>query len=300
MNYRHAFHAGNFADIWKHVLLLYLLTHLKQKKDKPFRVIDTHAGAGLYRLTSEAAQRTGEWRAGVGRLFPADVAHGESLPPVLASLRASVEAVSGPVAGADMPTVYPGSPVLAALHLRSGDTLIANETEPDVRKRLDASLAGRCAHKVTALDGYTALRALLPPPERRGLVLVDPPFEAPGELVRMTDGLAEALVRFPQGHYLLWYPIKDLKPVQRFQRVIGDLAAAARVETTLAIDLHLRPPRHPDLLNGCGVVLVNAPYDPQAALPPLMRRTAALLAGAGGPDTPQPHAQIVRLPAARR
>jgi 23S rRNA (adenine2030-N6)-methyltransferase len=269
MNYRHAYHAGNFADVLKHVVLLRCLDHLKAK-DKPFRVIDTHAGAGRYRLDGAQAGKTGEWQAGVGRFMGETT---EPLPARAAALLAPyLDALAAANDGGALKT-YPGSPLLIQAALRAGDVLVANELHPEDAAELRASLGRDKAVKVSEMDGYGALKALLPPKERRGLVLIDPPFEAPGEFVRMTEALGEALARFATGIYVLWYPIKDEKPVVRFHRGISEACAQAGVPAPLIVELLLRPARNPLLLNGCGLAIVNPPFrltEDLAALLPLL------------------------------
>jgi 23S rRNA (adenine2030-N6)-methyltransferase len=256
MNYRHAYHAGNFADVLKHIVFTRCLAHLC-RKDAPFRVIDTHAGAGVTRLDQRESAATGEWHGGIGRLLgpdalPLPAAVGDVLAPYLDAVRS--ENPAGPV------STYPGSPVLARNMLRAGDKLIVNELHPEDGAALRRLLNYDKACKVLSEDGYQLLKSALPPPERRGLILIDPPFEEPGELVRMTNALAEGLARFATGTYLLWYPIKDEKHVARFHRGVSEVAATARIEPPLKIELLLRPARNPLLLNGCGLVVVNPPY----------------------------------------
>ena len=270
MNYRHAYHAGNFADVLKHAVLALCLEHLK-KKPSPFRVVDTHAGAGLYQLDARETEATGEWRDGIGRLFGATDRVFGALKPYLDE----VARVNGG-AGSAL-TSYPGSPVLTAGLLRAGDTLIANELQPDDNKRLAKSFASDRQVKVMALDGWIALKSTLPPPEKRGLVLIDPPFEQPGEFQRLAEGLKNGLDRFRSGIYVLWYPIKDPKPVQRFQRTIAEVAGRAGIETALALDLLVRAPRHPEVLNGCGVLVINPPHTLERDIAPLGPALARLL-----------------------
>lgn len=262
MNYRHAYHAGNFADVVKHIVLVLCLEHLK-KKSAAFRVIDTHAGTGRYRLGAAEAAKTGEWQAGIARVLAridhAPAAVQSTLAPYLALVRRELDA-DGRL------SAYPGSPAIAAASLRKGDMLIANELHPEDHARLQDLFDRDKQVKVMALDGWTALKAVLPPPERRGLVLIDPPFEEPGELIRLTEGLEAGLQRFKTGLYLLWHPIKDPKPVDRFRREIGAVTARHEIETTLAVELLLRAPRHPDVLSGCGLIVVNAPYTLEAQL----------------------------------
>ena len=255
MNYRHVYHAGNFADVLKHVVLALVIERLKQK-DTPFRVIDTHAGVGFYALNHGPADKTGEWRNGIGRLcgaaarpLPTEVA--AILAPYLDLIGAENEA-----AGAGQITRYPGSPLIARRLMRRGDQLVVNELHADDRTRLAELFARDGQVKVLGLDGWIALKSLLPPKERRGVVLIDPPFEEPGELIRITEGLAEAVRRFETGTYLLWYPIKDPKSVARFHRAIAE----ACPRDCLIAELMLRAPRHPEKLNGCGLVIVNPPW----------------------------------------
>lgn len=280
MNYRHAYHAGNFADVLKHIVLVQCLLHLK-KKDAPFRVIDTHAGTGRYKLDGPETARTGEWRDGIARVF-------ESAPAAHARARAMLQPyldlVAAENAGATPLALYPGSPRLSAALLRRGDALYANELHPEDYKRLAKTFDDDRQVKVMNLDGWTALKSLLPPHERRGLVLVDPPFEQPGELHRMTDGLGHALDRFKSGIYLLWYPIKDPKPVQRFRRGVAETARAAGVETVLDVELLLRAPRNPDLLNGCGLIVVNPPHTLQADLNTILPTLAGWFAAGPGAE----------------
>ena len=270
MNYRHAYHAGNFADVLKHAVLALVIEHLK-RKEAPFRVIDTHAGAGRYQLTSVEAAKTGEWRDGIGRLLDKDA---KPLPAEVARrLQPYLDAVRSGSAGAI--ASYPGSPCLALNLMRRQDRLIANELHEEERARLEAVVGRDARAKVMALDGWVALKSLLPPKERRGVVLIDPPFEEERELERLTAGLEEAIARFATGTYLAWYPIKDEKPVERFRKAI---AAMALPKPPLYAELLIRPPRDPDILNGCGLVVVNGPYtledDLRVVLPELSRRLA--------------------------
>ena len=271
MNYRHAYHAGNFADVLKHAVLALVIEHLK-RKEAPFRVIDTHAGAGRYALTSAEAAKTGEWRDGIGRLLGADA---RPLPGEVARrLRPYLDAVRAESAGAAIAS-YPGSPCLALRLMRAQDRLIANELHEEDRAHLERAIGRDLRAKVLALDGWLALKALLPPRERRGVVLIDPPFEEEGELERLANGLAEAIGRFATGAYLAWYPIKDPKPIARFHHA---LTAMALPKPPLFAELLIRRPVDPDVLNGCGLVIVNGPYtledDLRIVLPELSRRLA--------------------------
>jgi 23S rRNA (adenine2030-N6)-methyltransferase len=249
MNYRHAFHAGNFADVLKHILIARILTHLREKT-APFRVIDTHAGDGLYDLSSEEASRTGEWRDGIGRLvrasLPADAA--ELAAPYFAVLRACNRP-------GDL-RYYPGSPVLARHLLRSQDRLVACELEPRAVAALSRHLRGSAAAKPVNIDGWVALNAYVPPKERRGLAIVDPPFEQPDDLTRLADGVTAAYRKWPTGIYLMWYPVKDHDGPDRF---IGRLRRAA-LANCLRITFAVGSPAQAGGLNACGIVVVNPPW----------------------------------------
>ncbi|MEQ1713583.1 MAG: 23S rRNA (adenine(2030)-N(6))-methyltransferase RlmJ, partial [Hyphomicrobium sp.] len=250
MNYRHVYHAGNFADVMKHAILALAIEHLKLKP-APFRIIDTHAGAGHTALDGDAASRTGEWRDGVGRLLssrlPPDAA--VILEPYLAAIRAA----NG---GAAELSNYPGSPQIARSLMRRGDSLVANELHPADHAELARHFAGDPQTKVLGLDGWTALKSLLPPKERRGIVLVDPPFEEPGEFHRLADSLRDAVRRFETGIYLLWYPVKDHKRTRSFLARLSEIG----LPKLAVAELLIRKPVNPDLFNGCGLVIVNPPY----------------------------------------
>jgi len=259
MNYRHAYHAGNFADCVKHALLVWLLRALA-RKGTPFAVLDTHAGRGRYDLAAPEAARTGEWRAGIGRLLDdpppalADyVALVQSLDPAAPSFAAP--AATAPTASAPL-AHYPGSPLLCRALLRPQDRLMLNELHPEEHAALARLFARDRQTHLHRRDGYECLRALLPPPERRGLVLIDPPFEQPDEFARAAAGLAAGHARFGHGLFMLWYPIKHRTPVRAFHAAVQ----ASGIRDVLAAELALREPTDPARLNGCGVLLVNPPY----------------------------------------
>jgi len=252
MNYRHAYHAGNFADVVKHVLLSLVITHLK-RKDTPFRVIDTHAGIGCYDLEGIEAGKTGEFRDGVGRLLA-----GPPLPEAFADYLTALRAVNP-----DWPTLrfYPGSPCIARALIRPVDALALVELHPEDARQLKQEFAGDPQVGVHAQDAYVALKALLPPKERRGLVLIDPPFEVKDEFQRLAKGLSHALDRWPTGIYALWYPIKDPAPVERF---LAELAGLGR--PCLAAELYRYLPDNPERLNGTGLAVLNPPWKLDEAL----------------------------------
>ncbi|MFZ0847926.1 MAG: 23S rRNA (adenine(2030)-N(6))-methyltransferase RlmJ [Hyphomicrobiaceae bacterium] len=253
MNYRHAYHAGNFADVVKHAVFALAIDYLK-RKPAAFRIIDTHAGRGRYQLDAAEAAKTQEWRAGIGRLLGPD---GKALPPPVAPLlEVYLDAVRAENAAGELAR-YPGSPALALRLMRAQDTLVANEMHPEEHAALQAGLGGGCRGvKLLRLDGWMALRALLPPPERRGVILIDPPFEEDGDLVRLGEALGEGLRRFGTGIFMAWYPIKDARTTARLNRAVARAAAAK----LLSVELLIRQPRNRDLLNGCGLLIANPPF----------------------------------------
>jgi 23S rRNA (adenine2030-N6)-methyltransferase len=268
MNYRHAFHAGNFADVVKHATLARIVRYLKEKP-AAFRVIDTHAGAGLYDLGGPEASRTGEWREGIGRLLDAPLA-----PALRALLAPYLDAVASfnPAGLA----VYPGSPALVRAWLRTQDRMIACEREPGAARALTAQMRADTRIKTVAIDGYTALNAYVPPKERRGLVLVDPPFEQADEFDRLGDALAAAHRKWPTGIYLLWYPIKDARATLTFSRRLARLG----IPRILRAELERGGARDPLRLAGSGLILVNPPWRLEAELTVLLPGLAQAL-GAG-------------------
>ncbi|MEZ5854427.1 MAG: 23S rRNA (adenine(2030)-N(6))-methyltransferase RlmJ [Hyphomicrobiaceae bacterium] len=253
MNYRHAFHAGNFADVLKHAVLALVIEHLKLKP-KPFRVIDTHAGIGRYRLDGPEALRTSEWRDGIGRLIgpaaaplPADVA--ALLAPYLETIRKLNP--DGDLA------IYPGSPLLALSLMRADDRLVAAELHPEDSAEL-ARLIGRDPRaRIFERDGWQVLKASLPPRERRGIVLIDPPYEVAGESARLAQALREGLKRFATGTYLLWFPLKDRGALGELQQAIASIA----IERVLWVELAVGAPKDkPGALSGSGLAILNPPY----------------------------------------
>lgn len=249
MNYRHIYHAGNFADVLKHAVLARLIVYLQQK-DKAFRVLDTHAGIGLYDFSAEEAQKTGEWRDGIGRLMEADLPEG--VAALLAPYLDAVHALNpkGPI------TLYPGSPKLARMLFRPQDRLSAMDLHPDDSRALARLFEGDYQVRVTELDGWLALGAHLPPKEKRGIVLVDPPFEEAGEYERLVDGLAKAYRRFATGTYCLWYPIKKGAPVAEFHEALK----ALDIPKMLCAELSVRSDRETTGLSGSGLIIVNPPF----------------------------------------
>jgi len=248
VNYRHAYHAGNFADCMKHAVLVWLLRKLAQK-EKPFAVLDTHAGTGFYNLAGEEASRTGEWREGIGRLL-------EETPTALTDYVGLVRSLG----------LYPGSPAITRALMRPGDRLICCELHPEDVRALRRRFGRDAAVSVHHRDGYEALGALLPPPERRGLVLIDPPYEVPDEFDRVVAGLVTANRRFPAGILMAWYPIKGRAPVRAFHTALQ----ASGIKDVLAAELFLREPVDAARLNGCGLIVVNPPFRFETEIGPIL------------------------------
>ena len=273
MNYRHAFHAGNHADVLKHVVLLALCDALTAKPAACF-ALDTHGGRGLYRLDGESAQKTGEALDGIARLM-AEAPREPAIQRYLAAVRAC-RLEHGVHA-------YPGSPWLLAHALREQDRIAACELMPEEAAALAANFAHDPRVAVHQRDGYAAVKALLPPKHgdtryARGLVLIDPPYEAQlDEFDAALAAIREALVRWPQGMVALWYPVKQRRVLQGFYR----RAAALEARSALLLELLVRPDDSPLRMNGSGMLLLNAPWQFDAAMRPALAALAASLGEAG-------------------
>ncbi|MDB5561802.1 MAG: rRNA ((2030)-N(6))-methyltransferase RlmJ [Hyphomicrobiales bacterium] len=270
MNYRHAFHAGNFADVFKHIVLVRIVEYLK-RKPAAFRVIDTHAGIGRYDLAGSEAASTEDWLDGIKRLLDAELPE-----PAAALAKPYVDIVraENPDGGLSR---YPGSPLITRHLLRKQDRLFALELHPDDAETLANQFAGDFQTRVIHLDGWLALGSQLPPKEKRGLVLIDPPFEEPGEFERLVEGLAKAHRKFATGLYALWYPLKDQRERDAF---IGALQATG-IPKILRAELMVRAPAHPARLFGSGMILVNPPFALESELQILLPALAKVL-GDGG------------------
>ncbi|MGO4869633.1 MAG: 23S rRNA (adenine(2030)-N(6))-methyltransferase RlmJ [Roseiarcus sp.] len=253
MNYRHSFHAGNFADVFKHAILARLLVYLT-RKEAPLRFIDTHAGAGRYDLASEAARRSPEWRDGVARLLKA-----RPPAPVAALLAPYLQAI-GPFDADGRPASYPGSPALAQALLRPQDRIALCEAHPEERERLVAALGRDSRLSIVGTDGYVALNAYIPPKERRGVVLIDPPYEEPDESERVEAALARALAKWPRGTYALWRPIKTPLEDARFLNAIGALGAPGVLRLELDVGAVAPSAHSPSPLSRTGLLIVNPPF----------------------------------------
>ncbi len=252
MNYRHAYHAGNAADCLKHATLVWILRALA-RKPKPFFVLDTHAGTGRYDLDDIPARRTGEAARGIFRLY-------DDPPPALADYIAVIHETG----------LYPGSPAIIAALLRPADRAIACELHPEDAAELRQNFRAHPQIATHQRDGYEAINAFLPPPERRGLTLIDPPYEAPDEYDRLLAGIAAAHRRFPPGIILAWYPIKHRAPVRALHAAIQ----SAGLRDVVTAELFLREPLDAARLNGSGLLVVNPPFRFEVEMEPIL---AALL-----------------------
>ena len=250
MNYRHAYHAGNAADCVKHAVLVWLL-HAMRRKEKPFFVLDTHAGIGRYDLDAAPAVRTAEARRGIVRLL-------DDPPPVLVGYVDLVRAIG----------LYPGSPAIIRALLRPGDRAVLCELHPEDHATLRRNFGREPAMAVHLRDGYEAIGAFLPPPERRGLILIDPPYEAADEFSRLEAALRLAQARFAGGVLLAWYPIKHRAPVRAFHDAVR---ASGLLRDVVAAEFFLREPIDAARLNGCGLLVVNPPFRFEAEIPPMLQ-----------------------------
>src|SRR6185437_12843067 len=286
MNYRHGFHAGNFADVIKHIVLVRIITYL-QDKPGAFRIIDTHAGAGLYDLTSDEARRGGEWLTGIARLMQARLS--ETVLPLVAPYLDIVRAFNPP---RDL-EAYPGSPLIARALLRPQDRLTACEVEPKARRRLIDALRRDTQARVVDLNGWMALPAFVPPNERRGLVLIDPPYEQKDEFERMAESFAQAFAKWPTGSYLLWYPVKSRRATDNLTRQVAEVTAGgAQPGRCLRVEFSVAPQAAETGLTSAGLLIVNPPWklldELKAILPELEKPLGQGGAGRFRLETPKP------------
>lgn len=271
MNYSHAFHAGNAADVLKHAVLARCLVHLGAKP-APLFALDTHAGRGVYDLSAEEAQRTGEWREGIGRVLDAPLP-----PPVQGLLAPWLDVVAEGWGQA----LYPGSPRLVQRVLqnlgRLDDRLVLVERHPEVARALLDAVRHDPRVGVREADAWAALPGLLPPRERRGLVLIDPPYESPREFAAIRDALGIALRRWATGTYLVWYPVKARREVEHFVRAVAGQAWPK----LLRVEIGLHRIERVDRLNGSGVLVANPPWRLDEELHVILRALAPVLAREG-------------------
>lgn len=265
LSYRHGFHAGNFADVLKHVVLTHLLLDLT-RKPAPLCYLETHAGAGRYDLASDQAQKTGEFRDGIGRLWLAG-----GLPPGLAPYLEAVRALNPDGAL----RVYPGSPRIARHWLRPGDRMVLAELHGSDYPLLKAQFAGDRQVAVHHMDGYQGLKAFLPPQEKRGLLLLDPAYEVKDEYDRLPAALRAAYPHWRNGVYAVWYPILTRVGADRFLAAL----AATGIRKMLLAELTVRPAAATAGMGGCGMVVVNPPWRLEETLAPLLAWLAEALAG---------------------
>lgn len=273
MNYRHAYHAGNHADVLKHIVLARIFA-LMARKDTPFAYLDSHSGIGLYDLLGDEASRTGEWESGVGRLWERD-----DLPELLQDYLAVVRALN-PDGGLEF---YPGSPELARRLTRPQDRVMLNELHPEDGRLLKANMAGERRISVHQGDGWLLPRAFLPVSEKRGVLLIDPPFEQPDDLERCVTALDEAIGRMRQTVVAIWYPIKDRRQLKRFYQRLEKSSAPKM----LRVELCVHPADTADRLNGSGLVIANPPWpldEELRGLLPWLAQTLAQSEGSGQVD----------------
>lgn len=275
MNYRHQFHAGNVADVFKHLVLIQVLEALR-RKETPFCVIDTHAGSGLYRL-----QAPGEFEQGIGRLWPA-----RTQWPTLAVYFELLAALNN----GNALNAYPGSPWIIRALLRPQDRAVFMERHPEEAAALRDNLHGSHGITINEVDAWAALKGLVPPQENRGLVFIDPPYEQPDEFEQVARALRAAQPRWRNGLYLAWYPIKARRPVEKLHAALRALGAEA-----LAVELLMLPEDVPQRLNGSGVILINPPWKLEETLRALLPPLATFLAGPNG----QPQVRFENLSAGK-
>jgi 23S rRNA (adenine2030-N6)-methyltransferase len=296
MNYQHAFHAGNFADVHKHIALTRVLNYLRQKP-AAFRVIDTHAGAGRYDLLGSQAARSGEWRGGIERLFATPRLGTAGSDPAQALVAPYLDIVAALNPGGTL-RLYPGSPLIIKALLRRQDRLIACELEPNAAASLKTALRGAARAKALAIDGWMALFANIPPKERRGLIVIDPPYEENIEFERLPETLGQAHRKWPNGLYLLWYPIKEpektrfsadlseVPPVSYRRRRHGADTLIRRLRRSgipklLRCELSIGPARAEGGLTGSGLIMVNPPFPLERELRMILPALARWLAPTG-------------------
>jgi 23S rRNA (adenine2030-N6)-methyltransferase len=275
MNYQHAFHAGNFADVHKHIVLTRVLDYLRQKP-AAFRVIDTHAGAGRYDLFGPQAARSSEWRDGIGRLFAMPRSGAAEIDAAQALIAPYLAIVAALNPGGTL-RLYPGSPLLVKALLRRQDRLIACELEPSAAASLKAVLRGDARARALAFDGWMALFANIPPKERRGLIVIDPPYEESSDFARLSETLAQAHRKWANGVYLSWYPIKAREAPDALARRLRRLS----VPKILRCELTIAPPRADGALAGSGLIIVNPPFPLERELRVILPVLTRLLAPMG-------------------
>ncbi len=246
LSYRHAFHAGNFADVLKHTALSLVIEHMT-RKDKPFTYIDTHSGAGIYKLQDDYAQKTGEYKEGIEKLWQRN-----DLPEALRPYIRQIEALNP----RNKLTLYPGSPGIAAEWLRRSDNAYLYELHPNDHKLLVQKFARQKKIRIARTDGYHALKALLPPPSRRGLVLIDPPYELKTDYKQAIDAIQQGYQRFATGTYMVWYPVVQRAFIEGMEKQIK----RSGMKNVLKIELCLQPDNNELGMTGTGLFIANPPW----------------------------------------
>jgi 23S rRNA (adenine2030-N6)-methyltransferase len=253
MNYRHIYHAGNFADVVKHIILSRVILYM-QRKEKAFRVLDTHAGIGLYDLSSVEAQKTGEWQGGIALVMEAFANAPKNVKPLIEPYLDVVRSFNEGTQGIQR---YPGSPLITRTFLRNQDRLTALELHPDDFETLQTHFEGDYQARITHLDGWLGLKSHLPPKERRGITLVDPPFEVFHEFFNHLKGITNANERFAGGTHMMWYPVKNRKACDEFRTELYK----TRIPAILDVSLEVRRPKGlKETFDGTGLAIVNPPY----------------------------------------
>jgi len=265
MNYRHIYHSGNFADVFKHCILIMLAQSLL-KKDNPIFFLDTHAGIGKYDLTSEVAQKTREYENGVARIY--------NLHNCLSTIQTYQNIIHAINAHTKALRFYPGSPLIMRQLMRTQDYMILTELHQE-----DVKLLKHCFHRdqqvaVHLANGYQGLKAFLPPKHGRGLILIDPPFEEKNEFEQITTGLQIALKRFPKGIYMIWYPIKDPIEIKDFYKKLKTIEC----KDILAIELTISKNIVNFGLTSCGLIIINVPWQFELELNPVVSWLGRILA----------------------
>lgn len=251
MNYNHTYHAGGFSDVFKHLILL-AITQSFLRKENPFCYIDTHAGAGFYDLSSEEAKKNKEFEGGLGKILQQ-----KNIPDLAKLYLNCIHRMNNKLAKSTISSLryYPGSPAFVRYFLRNQDRMLLSELHPTQFQLLKNYFSDRLV-SVHLMDGYHGLKALLPPKERRGFILIDPPFERQNEFSHLLTHLPFALKRFATGTYAIWYPIKDLAFIERFHQALR----AVIVKPILLCELNLNPTGSTLFLNGCGMIIINPPW----------------------------------------
>ncbi len=271
MNYRHEFHAANFADVFKHIVLVRMIEHFKGK-EKAFRVLDTHGGSGQY-ILPPANQRNHkgkppEWVDGIGRLldWKPSRAVSQLIQPYL-DIALSEKDEEGAL-------VYPGSPLIAYKAMRNQDRISASELYPPAYESLKAIFAGNYQAKIFNLDGWLIPGSHIPPKEKRGLMLIDPPFEIEGDFWRMAEAVTGASKRWSGGTVALWYPLKHRPEVQGFKNLLME----REVSNLLCLELQIDKPGTIPTLFGCGMLIRNPPFKLQGEMETILRELGPRLA----------------------